>query len=235
MADRYLSLLLRLFLLSLPLLLVLRQRIRVTVGIRLEAEAITEGITFSCSRGKARLFCIQTTIGAICLFRNKRASLLRPLSTFPPLLLLFLPSSFSTLLYLSASTSFFLSLSLFASPLFSSGPHHLLACAFFYKIDRNRGYGHRGAGVSKAIEQLEGGGEAELLEGQTLLGPRLSFPSSPVSKRSRRWYRVYTEIFIEERNDSLARGGFRVFRDGLGLRRKKKRVSNRSRLRLSAK
>lgn len=225
----------RLFLLSLPLLLVLRQRIRVTVGIRLEAEAITEGITFSCSRGKARLFCIQTTIGAICLFRNKRASLLRPLSTFPPLLLLFLPSSFSTLLYLSASTSFFLSLSLFASPLFSSGPHHLLACAFFYKIDRNRGYGHRGAGVSKAIEQLEGGGEAELLEGQTLLGPRLSFPSSPVSKRSRRWYRVYTEIFIEERNDSLARGGFRVFRDGLGLRRKKKRVSNRSRLRLSAK
>lgn len=235
MADRYLSLLLRLFLLSLPLLLVLRQRIRVTVGIHLEAEAITEGITFSCSRGKARLFCIQTTIGAICLFRNKRASLLRPLSTFPPLLLLFLPSSFSTLLYLSASTSFFLSLSLFASPLFSSGPHHLLACAFFYKIDRNRGYGHRGAGVSKAIEQLEGGGEAELLEGQTLLGPRLSFPSSPVSKRSRRWYRVYTEIFIEERNDSLARGGFRVFRDGLGLRRKKKRVSNRSRLRLSAK
>lgn len=235
MADRYLSLLLRLFLLSLPLLLVLRQRIRVTVGIRLEAEAITEGITFSCSRGKARLFCIQTTIGAICLFRNKRASLLRPLSTFPPLLLLFLPSSFSTLLYLSASTSFFLSLSLFASPLFSSGPHHLLACAFFYKIDRNRGYGHRGAGVSKAIEQLEGGGEAELLEGQTLLGPRLSFPSSPVSKRSRRWYRVYIEIFIEERNDSLARGGFRVFRDGLGLRRKKKRVSNRSRLRLSAK
>lgn len=235
MADRYLSLLLRLFLLSLPLLLVLRQRIRVTIGIRLEAEAITEGITFSCSRGKARLFCIQTTIGAICLFRNKRASLLRPLSTFPPLLLLFLPSSFSTLLYLSASTSFFLSLSLFASPLFSSGPHHLLACAFFYKIDRNRGYGHRGAGVSKAIEQLEGGGEAELLEGQTLLGPRLSFPSSPVSKRSRRWYRVYTEIFIEERNDSLARGGFRVFRDGLGLRRKKKRVSNRSRLRLSAK
>lgn len=209
MADRYLSLLLRLFLLSLPLLLVLRQRIRVTVGIHLEAEAITEGITFSCSRGKARLFCIQTTIGAICLFRNKRASLLRPLSTFPPLLLLFLPSSFSTLLYLSASTSFFLSLSLFASPLFSSGPHHLLACAFFYKIDRNRGYGHRGAGVSKAIEQLEGGGEAELLEGQTLLGPRLSFPSSPVSKRSRRWYRVYTEIFIEERNDSLAwRGGF---------------------------
>lgn len=208
MADRYLSLLLRLFLLSLPLLLVLRQRIRVTVGIHLEAEAITEGITFSCSRGKARLFCIQTTIGAICLFRNKRASLLRPLSTFPPLLLLFLPSSFSTLLYLSASTSFFLSLSLFASPLFSSGPHHLLACAFFYKIDRNRGYGHRGAGVSKAIEQLEGGGEAELLEGQTLLGPRLSFPSSPVSKRSRRWYRVYTEIFIEERNDSLAwRGG----------------------------
>lgn len=207
MADRYLSLLLRLFLLSLPLLLVLRQRIRVTVGIRLEAEAITEGITFSCSRGKARLFCIQTTIGAICLFRNKRASLLRPLSTFPPLLLLFLPSSFSTLLYLSASTSFFLSLSLFASPLFSSGPHHLLACAFFYKIDRNRGYGHRGAGVSKAIEQLEGGGEAELLEGQTLLGPRLSFPSSPVSKRSRRWYRVYTEIFIEERNDSLARRG----------------------------
>lgn len=235
MADRYLSLLLRLFLLSLPLLLVLRQRIRVTIGIRLEAEAITEGITFSCSRGKARLFCIQTTIGAICLFRNKRASLLRPLSTFPPLLLLFLPSSFSTLLYLSASTSFFLSLSLFASPLFSSGPHHLLACAFFYKIDRNRGYGHRGAGVSKAIEQLEGGGEAELLEGQTLLGPRLSFPSSPVSKRSRRWYRVYIEIFIEERNDSLARGGFRVFRDGLGLRRKKKRVSNRSRLRLSAK
>lgn len=235
MADRYLSLLLRLFLLSLPLLLVLRQRIRVTVGIRLEAEAITEGITFSCSRGKARLFCIQTTIGAICLFRNKRASLLRPLSTFPPLLLLFLPSSFSTLLYLSASTSFFLSLSLFASPLFSSRPHHLLACAFFYKIDRNRGYGHRGAGVSKAIEQLEGGGEAELLEGQTLLGPRLSFPSSPISKRSRRWYRVYTEIFIEERNDSLARGGFRVFRDGLGLRRKKKRVSNRSRLRLSAK
>ena len=235
MADRYLSLLLRLFLLSLPLLLVLRQRIRVTVGIRLEAEAITEGITFSCSRGKARLFCIQTTIGAICLFRNKRASLLRPLSTFPPLLLLFLPSSFSTLLYLSASTSFFLSLSLFASPLFSSGLHYLLACAFFYKIDRNRGYGHRGAGVSKAIEQLEGGGEAELLEGQTLLGPRLSFPSSPVSKRSRRWYRVYTEIFIEERNDSLARGGFRVFRDGLGLRRKKKRVSNRSRLRLSAK
>lgn len=235
MADRYLSLLLRLFLLSLPLLLVLRQRIRVTVGIRLEAEAITEGITFSCSRGKARLFCIQTTIGAICLFRNKRASLLRPLSTFPPLLLLFLPSSFSTLLYLSASTSFFLSLSLFASPLFSSGPHHLLACAFFYKIDRNRGYGHRGAGVSKAIEQLEGGGEAELLEGQTLLGPRLSFPSSPISKRSRRWYRVYIEIFIEERNDSLARGGFRVFRDGLGLRRKKKRVSNRSRLRLSAK
>lgn len=207
MADRYLSLLLRLFLLSLPLLLVLRQRIRVTIGIRLEAEAITEGITFSCSRGKARLFCIQTTIGAICLFRNKRASLLRPLSTFPPLLLLFLPSSFSTLLYLSASTSFFLSLSLFASPLFSSGPHHLLACAFFYKIDRNRGYGHRGAGVSKAIEQLEGGGEAELLEGQTLLGPRLSFPSSPVSKRSRRWYRVYTEIFIEERNDSLARRG----------------------------
>lgn len=201
----------------------------------MEAEAITEGITFSCSRGKARLFCIQTTIGAICLFRNKRASLLRPLSTFPPLLLLFLPSSFSTLLYLSASTSFFLSLSLFASPLFSSGPHYLLACAFFYKIDRNRGYGHRGAGVSKAIEQLEGGGEAELLEGQTLLGPRLSFPSSPVSKRSRRWYRVYTEIFIEERNDSLARGGFRVFRDGLGLRRKKKRVSNRSRLRLSAK
>lgn len=201
----------------------------------MEAEAITEGITFSCSRGKARLFCIQTTIGAICLFRNKRASLLRPLSTFPPLLLLFLPSSFSTLLYLSASTSFFLSLSLFASPLFSSGPHHLLACAFFYKIDRNRGYGHRGAGVSKAIEQLEGGGEAELLEGQTLLGPRLSFPSSPVSKRSRRWYRVYIEIFIEERNDSLARGGFRVFRDGLGLRRKKKRVSNRSRLRLSAK
>lgn len=210
MADRYLSLLLRLFLLSLPLLLVLRQRIRVTVGIHLEAEAITEGITFSCSRGKARLFCIQTTIGAICLFRNKRASLLRPLSTFPPLLLLFLPSSFSTLLYLSASTSFFLSfsLSLFFLLLFSrAGRTHLLACAFFYKIDRNRGYGHRGAGVSKAIEQLEGGGEAELLEGQTLLGPRLSFPSSPVSKRSRRWYRVYTEIFIEERNDSLARRG----------------------------
>lgn len=70
------------------------------------------------------------------------------------------------------------------------------------------------------MEQLEGA--AELLERQTLLGLRLSFPSSPVSKRSRRWYRVYTEIFIEERNDSLARGFSRVSR-WIRLEEKKKR------------
>lgn len=221
MADRYLSLLLRLFLLSPPLLLVLRQRIRVTVGIRLEAEAITEGITFSCSRGKARLFCIQTTIGAICLFRNKRVSLLRPLSTFPPLLLLFLPLLllFNPVLSIRIYISLSLSLSLFRFLLFPRmGRATYFTRAFFYKIDRIveiEDTDSRGAGVSKVLGyRTIGGGEAELLEGQTLLGPRLSFPSSPVSKRSRRWYRVYTEIFIEER--------FAEFRDGLGLKKRKK-------------
>lgn len=104
----------------------------------MEAEAITEGITFSCSRGKARLFGIQTTIGAICLFRNKRVSLLRPLPTFtPPLLLLFLPSFFSTLLHLSASTSLFLSVSFFffSSSFFLEWATYF-TCASFYKIDQ---------------------------------------------------------------------------------------------------
>lgn len=128
-------------------------------------------------------------------------------------------SFFSTPFYLSASTSLSLSLSLFRFLLFPRmGRATYFTRAFFYKIDRIveiEDTDSRGAGVSKVLGyRTIGGGEAELLEGQTLLGPRLSFPSSPVSKRSRRWYRVYTEIFIEER--------FAEFRDGLGLKKRKK-------------
>lgn len=112
-----------------------------------------------------------------------------------------------------------LSLSLFRFLLFPRmGRATYFTRAFFYKIDRIveiEDTDSRGAGVSKVLGyRTIGGGEAELLEGQTLLGPRLSFPSSPVSKRSRRWYRVYTEIFIEER--------FAEVRDGLGLKKRKK-------------
>lgn len=211
MADRYLSLLLRLFLLSLPLLLVYVTTTYTRHGRN----------TFG-SRGYNRrdnIFVFSWKSEAVLYSDHDRCYLFIPKQArLPPPPLVYLSATLvplSSLLLFNPALSIriyiflplFLSLSLFPSPLFSSGPHYLLACAFFYKIDRNRGYGHRGAGVSKAIEQLEGGGEAELLEGQTLLGPRLSFPSSPVSKRSRRWYRVYIEIFIEERNDSLARRG----------------------------
>lgn len=115
-----------------------------------------------------------------------------------------------------------LSLSLFRFLLFPRmGRATYFTCAFFYKIDRIveiEDTDSRGAGVSKVLGyRTIGGGEAELLEGQTLLGPRLSFPSSPVSKRSHRWYRVYTEIFIEERFPCTQ--VFAVFRDGLGLKK----------------
>lgn len=133
----------------------------------------------------------------------------------------FFPPSFQPcFIYPHLHLSFSLSLSFFSLRLFSSNGPPTSLVPPFTKLIKNRGYGHRGAGVSKVLGYGTIGG-AELLERQTLLGPRLSFPSSPVSKRSRRWYRVYTEIFIEERNDSLAR----VFRDGLGSKKRKKEKS----------
>lgn len=82
----------------------------------------------------------------------------------------------------------------------------------------------------RAIEQWGGGGEAELLEGQTLLGRRLSFPCFQNGFVDGIGF-IHRDIYRgKEKRFPYTRVFRCVFRDGLGLKKERKeRVLNRLR------